>query len=302
MNEPRFDAEETRRRVRRHTLFLLAAMALLLAYCGWILARWEGIAASILAGAGMLVVARNTRPEFLLRAIRALPLARSEAPALYEILFEISRRAGLAEAPLLYTVGAEFPAAFTLGREEGAAIVLSAGLVRELSLRELAGILAHEIVHLKNHDLALMQLAMVARRVTSLLSRLALLLVFFNLLLRAVSAAKASFVALLLLVVAPTGVGLLELALSREREAEADLEAALLTGDPMGLASALAKIRRRERRLAGGRFSALRVPPLLRDHPATEERIRHLLAMEEPGHDLFPDEPDPGRRNRASRA
>jgi heat shock protein HtpX len=87
------------------------------------------------------------------------------------------------------------------------------------------------------------------------------------------------------LAVAPLGVGLLQLALSRTREGEADLEAAELTGDPHGLASALAKLRRREQMLLRGRLpttAVLRVPSLFRDHPATEERIQALLAMPQP--------------------
>jgi len=78
---------------------------------------------------------------------------------------------------------------------------------------------------------------------------------------------------------------LLQLALSRTREGEADLEAAELTGDPHGLASALVKMRRQEQMLLRGRFptaAPLRVPSLFRDHPATEERIQALLAMPQP--------------------
>jgi heat shock protein HtpX len=100
-------------------------------------------------------------------------------------------------------------------------------------------------------------------------------------------------VPLLMLAVAPLGVGLMQLALSRAREGEADLEAAELTGDPHSLASALIKMRDRERMLLRGRFPSvapLRVPALFRDHPATEERIRALLAMPQPRDSETPDD------------
>jgi heat shock protein HtpX len=108
---------------------------------------------------------------------------------------------------------------------------------------------------------------------------------------RTVSAPSFPIVPLLVLAVAPLGVGLLQLALSRTREGEADLEAAELTGDPHGLASALVKMRRQEQMLRRGRFPAsVRVPSLLRDHPATEERIRALLAMSQPHDAEAPDD------------
>jgi heat shock protein HtpX len=106
--------------------------------------------------------------------------------------------------------------------------------------------------------------------------------VFLGLFLRTVAVPGFPVIPLLILAVAPVGVGLLQLALSRTREGEADLEAAELTGDPQGLASALVKLRRREQMLLRGRFPTavpLRVPSLFRDHPATGERIQALLTM-----------------------
>jgi heat shock protein HtpX len=103
--------------------------------------------------------------------------------------------------------------------------------------------------------------------------------------LQTVSAISFPLVSLLVLAVAPRGVGLLQLALSRTREGAADLEAAELTGDPHGLALALIKLRRREQMLLRGRFPTampLRLLSLFRDHPATEQRIQPLLAMPQP--------------------
>jgi len=172
-----------------------------------------------------------------------------------------------------------------VGQGTATTIVLSAALVRGMTLREIQGILAHEIVHVRNGDIALMQLAMVAGRLTRLLSQIGLLLVFFSLFLRVVAVRAIPIAPLMILIVAPIAVSILQLALSRAREGEADLEAAELTGDPHALASALVKMRRHEKMLFRGRFptvAPLRIPSLLRDHPATEERIRALLSLPQP--------------------
>jgi heat shock protein HtpX len=276
---------ERRRRTWQHSALLLIAMAALLSYCGWIVAEWDGILWSLLGGGVMLVLVRRMPPARMLQAIGARPVARWEAPGLYEILASLCERAGVDRVPNLCWVGERFPVAFTIGGGDAATIALSEGLVCEMTAREIRGILAHEIVHVRNGDLALMQLAMVVGQLTRVISQIAFLLVFFGLLLRTVSATSFPLVPLLVLAVAPLGVGLLQLALSRTREGEADLEAAELTGDPHGLASALAKLRRREQMLLRGRVPAavpLRVPALFRDHPATEERIQALLSMPQP--------------------
>jgi heat shock protein HtpX len=266
-----------RRRSRRHSVLLLIAMAVLLAYCGWLAVGWEGILWSVIGGAAMLLMVRRMPPGVFLQALNARPLARWEAPALYKILDELCRRTGLGQVPLLCRVSGRSPVALTIGRGAETTIVLSHSLLQTLPGRELRGVLAHEIVHVRNGDLALMQLAMVIGLLTRALSQVALALAFFSLFLRLVSARAVPILPLLVLAVAPLGVNLLQLALSRARETEADLEAAELTGDPYGLASALVKMRNQQKVL-------LRLPSLFRDHPATDERIRRLLAALPPKH------------------
>jgi heat shock protein HtpX len=138
---------------------------------------------------------------------------------------------------------------------------LTDGMIRTLSLRELSGVLAHEISHIRNGDLWLMGLADTVSRLTRMMSL---------------------FGQILLLVLAPTIGALLQLALSRTREYDADLGGALLTGDPMALAGALRKLERYGR----GLWESLLMPgrrnpnpSLLRTHPPTEERIRRLAAL-----------------------
>jgi len=276
------ESDRRRRRSRIHSGFLLVAMAALLSYCGWMIDEWEGILWGLMVSAVMLVLLRRTPPGLVLHAIGARPVARWEAPALYEILDALCRRAGLDRVPLMCWVGQQSPLAFTIGGDGAATIVLSRGLIDAMTAREITGIIAHEIVHVRNGDTALMQLATVVTRLTRMLSQIAFLLVVFGLLLRAVSVSSFRIAPLLVLAAAPLGVSLMQLALSRARECEADLEAAELTGDPCGLASALVAMRRQEQMLLGDRFSKTavpRVPSLFRDHPATKDRIRALLAM-----------------------
>ena len=205
-----------------------------------------------------------------------------EAPALYRILDDLCRTAGAEPLPLLCRVAGPSPVAFTIASGDAAAIVLSDALLQTMNALQMRGILAHEIIHLRNGDLTLMQLAVVVRRLTRVLSQIAFLLVFLGLVLRAVSAGAFPLLPLMVLALAPLGINLLQLALARTREAEADFEAAELTGDPLGLASALIKMRDEERALLRNRYpgsALLRVPSLFRDRPATEERIQRLLAM-----------------------
>ena len=279
------EGEHRRRRSQIHSALLLMAMAALLSYCGWIVAEWDGIVWSLVAGAATLILVRRMPPGLVLRAIGARAVSRSDGPALYDMLDALCQRAGLERAPLLCWVGERAPVAFTVGQGEATTIVLSAALVPGMTRREIQGILAHEIVHVRNGDIALMQLAMVAGRLTRLLSQIGLLLVFLSLFLRVTAVQTLPIAPLIILIVAPIAVSMLQLALSRAREGEADLEAAELTGDPHALASALVKMRRHEQMPLRGRFptvAPLRIPSLFRDHPATEERIRALLAMPQP--------------------
>lgn len=276
-------------RSRHHAALILAAMAALIGYCGWIVAGVDGILVSVFLAITTLLMVRQMPIEVVLYALRARPIADRQASVLYDILDCLCRRADIGPMSALYTIGTRFPAAFTIGSGETVAIVLSEGLLAKVTAREVRGILAHEIMHIRNGDIALMQLAMVAGQLARILAQLAVLLLFFGFVLRVAAVPSYPLAPLLLLIATPFGIGLMRRALSREREGEADLEAAELTGDPAGLAMALDKMRDLERILLKTRFPGarlLRVPSLFRDHPATEERIRRLQAM--------PQRPHPG--------
>jgi heat shock protein HtpX len=192
--------------------------------------------------------------------------------------------------------------AFAAGTPEKAVIALTEGLRRRLNLTELAGVIAHEISHVRNNDLAIMMTADVLTRCMQWLAYLAVILAVLNIPAFLLGEAEVPLIGLVLLYLAPTAGSLIQLALSRTREYDADLEAASLTGDPRGLISALQKLDRYQ-----GRFwEDLRLPvpgrrvpqpSLLRSHPRTEERIKRLEALMErpmlPPIDLGPDPIEP---------
>jgi len=132
-----------------------------------------------------------------------------------EILESVCADAGLHRTPLLCRVPQNAPIAITIGGGNAAAIVGSDSLLRAITGRAMRGVLAHEIVHLRNGDLAFMRLAMVAGRLTRVLSQVALMLVFLDILLRAMSARGLPLPPLLVLAATPLGASLLQLALSR---------------------------------------------------------------------------------------
>jgi len=274
-----------RRRIRVHIGLLLLTMGAVLAFCGWIVAAWQGLLWSVFAGAVVLTTVWRLPTDVFLRGMAARPLLPDEAPGLHAAIAELCRRAGLVTMPRLYHLAEPLPLAFSLGHGEAAAIVVADCLLAGLSRRELDGIYAHEIVHLRGGDMLLKQLGFALAAVTQMMSRLGLILVLLAALAQMLSPAQFPLLSLLLLAMAPVGASLLRLALSRVSEGEADLEAAELTGDPAALASALGKIRRWEERRLRQIFPTgriLHLPTLLSDHPATEERIRRLQEMSAP--------------------
>lgn len=275
-----------RHRVRNllHAFLLVGAMLAILGSCAWLLWGPAGLLWTLVVGGVSLAASPSIAPELVMRLYGARPLGRHEFPDGYALLGELARRAGLERAPRLHLIRSSLLNAFAVGDRSGAAIALTTGLLRGLSGRELAGVLAHEIGHVRHGDLRLMGLADLLSRLTSVMSWVGQILLLINLPLILAGAAGVPWLLVLLLIFAPTLVSLLQLALSRSREYDADLEAARLTGDPRGLASALVRLERQQGRyweeilLPGRRMPE---PSLLRTHPPTEERVRRLLELEQ---------------------
>lgn len=167
------------------------------------------------------------------------------------------------------------------GSKQEASIALTDGLLRSLSPRELAGVLVHEVAHIANEDLRVMGLADSNSRLTSLLALMGQIAILLSLPAQLVGAAEVYWPGLLLLAASPQLALLAQLGLSRVREFDADRLAAELTGDPQGLASALAKIARVSRSWRAWLWPGWGnpEPSCLRTRPATQERIARLLTL-----------------------
>jgi heat shock protein HtpX len=282
--------DEDRRRQHKmrndlHSGLLVGGLGLVTAFSAWLIWSWPGVLIALAWIGALYLFAPRLPPQIVMRMYRARPLDPGHGGQILYVVDELARRAGLPSAPKVFVIPSLTLNAFAAGTREKAVIGLTEGLLRRLSLPELAGVLAHEISHVRNNDLAVMGLADVMTRFTQALSYLALFLAIFNLPAMLLGESDMPLSALLLLYLAPSIGSLLQLGLSRTREYDADLEGAELTGDPRSLASALEKLERYQ-----GSFwedlmfpvpsRRIPQPSLLRSHPPTEDRVARLLALE----------------------
>lgn len=272
-----------------HTWLLAAGSLLLLAVSAFAFAGTTGVVFALAFGAVTMWMARGVSPKMVLSMYDARPVSRREFPLGIALVEELARRADLPAVPRLHVVPTDIMNAFAVGRRDDAVIAVTDGLVRRMTARELAGVLAHEMSHIANEDVKVMAFADMVSRFTSTMATVGLFSLVLNFLgFAAGYEARVPWLAVMVLIASPTIGGLLQLALSRTREFDADLGAAILTGDPGGLASALAKLERAQRNLwdrlmlPGGRMPDASV---LRSHPVTEERIERLMALKS-AHDL----------------
>lgn len=280
MNAPRFARSGRHSRGRSESLLLVATLGALLALCGWVLAKWEGVVAAFMVALFLLATLRFAPANWVLSMFGARPVRRSDAPEFFADLDALARAAGIGAAPSVYASRNPLIVAATLAGAGAPAIVVGRKVPQVLTPRELRAVLAHEIAHIANGDLPLMQLGRALTAVTGSVSRFALMLLIIELALGLFDRIALSWWELAALALAPIAANLVLLALSRSREFGADAAASRLTGDPMALASALAKLDRLqagilERTLPG--FDVARIPTWLRTHPSSEERIERLL-------------------------
>jgi heat shock protein HtpX len=268
---------------RLQSVLLLLAMAGLLVLAGWLFAGMLGVVWSLVLAFVLAVFSPSLSPGFMLRMYQARELSPDRAAGLYRVVAELSRRAGLDHMPRLFYVASPVLNAFALGTPRGSYLVLSEGVLCKLTPRELTGVLAHEISHIRHNDTSVMGLADLFSRLTGVLSTAGQLLLIFNLPLILFSDYSINWWAIGVLIAAPVVSALIQLALSRTREYDADIGAAELTGDPEGLASALHKIERYqhsvfEQILMPGR--GVPEPSILRTHPHTRDRLERLRALQ----------------------
>jgi len=218
--------------------------------------------------------------SFILRMYNAQIIPYSSAPALYDIADELSSRAGLSFTPQLYYVPSSVINSFTVGQSENSSIAISDGVLQRLDYEEIAGIIGHEISHIQNDDIRVMIFADITGRLIKLFSLMGQALILISLPFILLGNMQINWLPFLIVIVSPLGSDLIQLAMSRVREYEADRGSAMLLGDARPLISALNKIVYYEHPYFRSIFTPVHKipePSLLRTHPQTEERISRLL-------------------------
>lgn len=270
---------------RLEALVLVAVLALMLGGAGWLLGGSALALGAFLAVVALYVLQPLMAPRLMLRIQGGRSLGPNEAPRLYQMVNELTRRAGLVHPPMIYYLPSGVMNAFTVGSGQRAVVGVTDGLLRRLSNDELAAVLAHEIAHIRNNDTRVMGFAALLSQLIQGMSIFGQLLLLVNLPLILTGHQIGNPGGLLVLILAPYGALLLQLALSRSREFFADAEAAALLGSPRPLAIALTRIEQHNQGLRRHlwRWPGFKPPEngLWRTHPPTRERIRRLLAAQD---------------------
>lgn len=276
---------EHQRRNLMHSVLLLSGIGSVVALSAVLMLGWTGLVSGLLMVAAVFALAPRIPPETVMQLYKAEHVNPHNQQQLAGIMQELAARAELPAVPQLYVIPSLMLNAFATGTRNHAAIAITEGMLRKLTLREVTGVLAHEMSHIRNNDLWVMSLADVMTRVTQLLSYMALFLAMLNVFGLLTGEHYVSWIAVALLYLAPALSSMLQLGLSRAREYDADLDGVLLTGDPMGLASALSRVERYT-----GAFwedfmypvPGRRVPhpSVLRSHPDTNDRVKRLMSVD----------------------
>jgi heat shock protein HtpX len=269
------------------TFVLLAGLGGLLVLLGQLL--WGGTGAIIGAAVGFAIVGFSywNSDKLAIRAARAQPVTEQEMPEYYAIVRELTQQAGM-PMPKLYVTPDQQPNAFATGRNpEHAAVAVTQGILRILDWNELRGVLAHELSHVGNRDILIGSVAAAIATGITLIANFLQFSAFFG----GRDDDDANPIALLALaILAPIAAGLLQMALSRSREFEADRSGARLIGDGEPLARALQKLEVGAQQIPmdidPAHASAFIVNPLAgrkisfgnlwRTHPSTEDRVARL--------------------------
>jgi heat shock protein HtpX len=267
-----------------HSIILIGGIALLATVSAFLLFGWVGVVWTFLGVGALILISPRIAPQAIMRMYQARPIDPESGARVTKLVKALAHRAGLSRVPSVFVIPSHMVNAFAVGSRDSATIALTTGMLARLDTRQLAGVLAHEISHIKNGDLWIMNIADIFSRITLLLSYIT----FFGVILSFMAGISLPIIPVLLLLSAPTISTLLQLALSRSREFDADLGGARLSGNPEWLASALSLLERTQGRMwervaVPGR--GVPAPSILRTHPDTEERVRRLLSMDRTGLD-----------------
>lgn len=272
------------------TGLLMAAIVALFGAVGLALGGAQGMLLALLIGGGMNVFAYWNSDSIVLRMYNAREIDAQSEPRFYRMVEELAQRAQL-PMPRVYIIDEAQPNAFATGRDpEHAAVAATTGIMRILSERELRGVMAHELAHVKNRDTLISTLSATVAGAISMLANFGMFFAGNSRDGRGVHPALT----MLVMIIAPIAAMLIQMAISRAREFGADAGGAEIAGDPAALAGALQKIEAYARGtpmdvadehpetaqmmivnpLSGGGIGGL-----FRTHPATEERVARLMAM-----------------------
>ena len=270
-----------------HTASIILSMAALLGWIGWLIAGGTGLIAAIFAVTISFTFTPKLPAASIMRLNRAKPVAPHALPTLFNILRTLSRKARLPRIPALYYIPGRSLNAFAAGTREDPAICISQGLLETLDTHEMAGILGHEITHIRNNDMQFMTLTLMFTRLTHSLSFFGLVFGIFLIPARLMGVTDIPIHAFIWMALAPSLSMLLQFSLSRAREFEADLGSSILLDSPKPLASALMKleeIKNRHWHRFLFRAPVVQPPTWLSTHPHTRERIQRLLSLSSHGH------------------
>ena len=273
------------------TGLLLAAMTGLFLAAGFLIGGQQGMVIAFLIACAMNLFAYWNADKLVLRMYRAEPVDETTAPEFHRLVAELAAHAGLPK-PKIYLIESAQPNAFATGRNpENAAVAATTGLLKMLNRDEIAGVMAHELAHVKNRDSLTMTITAVLAGAIGMLANFA----FFFGGSRDRDSPLGGIGALLVMLLAPIAAMLVQFAISRSREYEADRVGAEISGRPRALASALAKISNgaaqipnecAEANPASAHLFIINplhgrgADSLFSTHPNTQERIDRLLAME----------------------
>ncbi len=271
--------------VMRTGILLAGLMALFLAV-GYAIGGETGMLIALVVSLGMNAFAYWNSDKMVLRMHGAREVDRAASPEFYDMIARLAQNAGL-PMPKVYIMDNPQPNAFATGRNpENAAVAATTGLLSNLSHDEIEGVMAHELAHVKNRDTLIMTVTATIAGAISMLGNFAF---FFGG--RDRNSPLGPLGTLLMIIVAPLAAMLVQMAISRTREYSADRGGAAISGKPMALASALARISGAAHRIENDTaeanpatahmfiinpLSGQRMDNLFSTHPATENRIAAL--------------------------
>jgi len=276
------------------TALLLAAMTGLFVAIGYLIAGPNGMVIAFLVAAAMNLFAYWSSDKMLLSMYGAQEVDQHVAPELYRIVAQLAQRAEL-PMPRVYVMENDQPNAFATGRDpEHAAVAVTSGLMRMLSSQELAGVLAHELAHVKNRDTLIMTITATIAGAIGMLANFGMMFGASRTDEHGQRSGPGMIGGILIAIIAPFAAMLVQMAISRGREYEADRMGAAICGKPEWLASALQRIDEASHRIHNPEAQSnpatahmFIINPLFGEgadslfstHPSTQNRIAALMQM-----------------------